>query len=133
LTGYQLDKMRRRTAILLLLIYTMGATELDQLLRVPLLVKHFVIHKSENPGITVAMFIKMHYIDRQLFDGDYLEDMQLPFKQADDHCLILATVVPEPLVTVYHETPLLPYEYNLFNNPYKPLLNGGNIFKPPRV
>jgi len=111
----------------------LGATELDQLLRFPLLIKHYVIHKSENPGITVAMFIKMHYIDPQLFDGDYLEDMQLPFKQADDHCLILPTVVPEPFVTLCHETRPLPYEYNLFNSPYTPILNRGNIFKPPRV
>jgi hypothetical protein len=105
---------------------------LDQLLRFPLLVKHFMIHKSENPGITLSMFIKMHYIDPQLFDGDYLEDMQLPFKQADDHCLILPTVVPEPLITVYRETQPLPYEYNLFNNPYTPLQRKDNIFKPPR-
>ncbi len=120
-------------AILMLFIYTLGATELDQLLRFPLLIKHFVIHKSENPGITVAMFIKMHYIDPQLFDGDYLEDMQLPFKQADDHCLILPIAVPVPIVALFHETRPFLYEYSLFYNPYTPVLNIGNIFKPPRV
>jgi hypothetical protein len=125
--------MRRWIAILLLLIYSLGATELDQLLRFPLLVKHFVIHKSQNPGMTFGMFMKMHYLDPQLFDGDYQEDMQLPFKQADDHCLILPTVVPEPPVAASYTIQALPYEYNLFSNPYNPLLNKGNIIKPPRA
>jgi len=125
--------MRRRIAILLLLIYALGATELDQLLRFPLLVKHFVIHKSQNPGMTFGMFMKMHYIDPQLFDGDYVEDMQLPFKQADDHCLILPSVLPEPPVAVCHTIRAFPYEHNLFNDPYRPLQNNGNIFKPPRA
>jgi len=125
--------MRRRAAILIFFIYIFGATELDQLLKFPLLVRHYVIHKRQNAGITVAMFIKIHYLDPQLFDGDYNEDMQLPFKQADDHCLTLPTVLPTPLPAIYYDKTPLVCEYNLYKPPFKPLLNQKDVFRPPRA
>ena len=124
--------MRKCAAILIFFIYILGATELDQLLKFPLLVRHYVVHKRENPGITVPMFMKMHYLDPQLVDGDYDEDMQLPFKQADDHCLTLPTVLPARLLTIYHEKVVLSCEYNLYSSPFNPLLNIQDVFKPPQ-
>lgn len=125
--------MRQWSAILFLFIYTIGATELDQLLKFPLLVKHYIIHKQQNSGITVALFLQIHYLTPQPFDADYKEDMQLPFKQADDHCLALPTVLPEPMLTLCHEKEVGYFEYNLFNNPNIPIPATGEIFKPPKA
>jgi hypothetical protein len=125
--------MKKWTAILLFSIYAIGSTELDQLLRLPLLVKHYIRHKEENSGITIAAFIKIHYIDKQPYDADYEEDMQLPFKTADCHCIILPSILPAPITTVYNTiTPAL-REYVLFNDHNIPIPQKDALFKPPRA
>lgn len=116
----------------MLVVYAFGATELNQLLRFPLLVKHYRMHKAEDPAITVAAFVKMHYIDKQPFDADYEQDMQLPFKQADEHVLILPSVLPPLIAVDIRKEYLTPKEYHSFNEFYPPLLSSGSIFKPPR-
>ncbi|GAA3935815.1 hypothetical protein GO495_14410 [Chitinophaga oryziterrae] len=125
--------MKKWTAILLFSIYAIGSTELDQLLRLPLLVKHFIRHKEENSGITIAAFIKIHYIDEQPYDVDYEQDMQLPFKKADCHCIILPSLLPPPIATVYHTITPARQEYVVFNDSYIPLPKKDTLFKPPRA
>ena len=72
--------MKEKLAIFLLVVYLFGSTDAYQLLKLPLLVGHYVKHKRESPYITLGSFFKMHYIDPQPFDDDYKQDMQLPFK-----------------------------------------------------
>jgi hypothetical protein len=125
--------MKKWGAILLFSVYAIGSTELDQLIRVPLLVKHFIRHKEENSSITIAAFIKMHYIDEQPFDADYAQDMELPFKKADCHCIILPTVLPDPIVAGFHTLAPLRPGYPSFIGGNIPVSEHIGIFKPPRI
>ena len=75
-----LEIVKKTLAILLTSIYLFGATDASQLLKLPLLISHYINHKKENPNTTLVSFFKMHYVDPQPYDADYSQDMQLPFK-----------------------------------------------------
>lgn len=72
--------MKKLIAILFLTVYVFSATEFNQLLKLPLLVEHYVEHKEENKLITFLEFLHMHYSTAHAKDADYNKDMKLPFK-----------------------------------------------------
>ncbi len=43
-------------------------------------IEHFIEHRQQNEDFSLVDFIKIHYIDKQVFDDDYAQDMSLPFK-----------------------------------------------------
>lgn len=70
--------MRRLISIVLLSFYLVSTTELYQLLKIPVLIEHFLQHKGQNKNITLIDFLKMHY-DHPVKDADYQTDQKLPF------------------------------------------------------
>ncbi len=125
--------MKRWSAIMILLIYVMGSTNACQFLKLPLLVSHYIKHKSESPYITLGSFFKMHYVDPQPMDADYNEDMQLPFKTTP---VTLCRNIPLFVATI----PSITIQAPVFDNQPLPLFNDdipfafvvNTIFQPPR-
>ena len=70
--------MKKWVSILLLSLYLLSTTELNQLLKLPVLIEHYVEHKNLNPEMTLLAFFKMHY-DHPVKDVDYKTDRKLPF------------------------------------------------------
>jgi len=54
-----------------------------QLIKFPLLVEHFNVHKLEDPSMTIWKFLGMHYDYAAKADEDHDQDMKLPFKAHD--------------------------------------------------
>ncbi len=77
--------LKRTVSILLLLIFLTANTEAHQLLKLPMLVHHYIEHKKQNQKISFTDFLNMHYVMADDGDGDTAEDMQLPFK-SDNTC-----------------------------------------------
>ena len=75
--------LKRALPIFLLSVYLISLTELNQLVKIPLLVKHFVEHKEKDNSLSFLGFLDMHYAHGDVKDGDYDEDMKLPFKSHD--------------------------------------------------
>ena len=91
--------MQRRFSIFLLALYLFAATEAYQLLKLPLLVIHFIQHCQEDPSMTLSAFLAMHYADETIYDDDWQDDMQLPFKTCQHGELsMMATLRTESLV-----------------------------------
>ena len=67
-------------------------TELSEFMKMPLLVTHFMEHKSLNAGVTVMDFLHMHYNQGDLKDADYDKDQQLPFK-SHEGCINLSILI----------------------------------------
>lgn len=65
-------------SILLLSLYLVSTTELNQLLKLPILIEHYSEHHKLNPEMTVLAFFKAHY-DHPAKDADYKTDRKLPF------------------------------------------------------
>lgn len=72
--------MKKIISILLLFFYLTTATELYQLFKLPILIEHFIEHKSKNQSISLFDFLKIHYTKGDIKDADYEKDMKLPFK-----------------------------------------------------
>lgn len=65
-------------SILLLSLYLVSTTELNQLLKLPILIEHYNEHHKLNPDMTVLAFFKAHY-DHPAKDADHNTDRKLPF------------------------------------------------------
>lgn len=126
--------MKATAAILLMSVYLFGATNACQVLKLPLLVTHYVKHKKESPYITLGSFFKMHYVDPQPFDADYAQDMQLPFKTTPDtFCLNTPSTVPV-VPKIDFKAPVAKPVLQPVTNEHIPLsLSTGTIFQPPRA
>ena len=70
--------MKKWVSILLLSLYLLSTTELNQLLKLPVLIEHYVEHKYLKPEIPLVSVFKMHY-DHPVKDADYKTDRKLPF------------------------------------------------------
>ena len=87
--------MKKLLAISFLILYVFTTTELNQLLKVPLFVEHFIEHKKLDDNVSLVDFLYMHYTGHDINDNDKDKDMQLPFKSHND-CVSLNFV---PLAT----------------------------------
>lgn len=72
--------LRKALSIFFLTIYLISSTELNQLMKFPLFIKHFIEHQDKDAQLTLERFIAMHYADQDINDSDQDEDMKLPFK-----------------------------------------------------
>jgi hypothetical protein len=68
---------------LLLFTYLSSVTELGQIAKFTLLIVHYQEHKAKDTSISIGEFLVMHYLKEQHEDGDFAEDMKLPFKSYD--------------------------------------------------
>ncbi len=128
--------MQKTAAIFLLSLYLFGATDAYQLLKLPLLVQHFIAHHHENPSISFISFMHLHYQDEIVIDEDFQEDMQLPFKTHETDCCLsmsLATLVPTPLEIKLQPAGQPQIIHVLFNDDILLFLSAPSIFQPPRA
>lgn len=77
--------MKAFIAKYLIVIYLLSATELNQLLKLPVLFSHFVEHQQIDPSMSFGDFLYHHYAIDHGDDGDAATDNKLPFK-SHDHC-----------------------------------------------
>ncbi len=77
--------MKAFIAKYLIVVYLLSATELNQLLKLPVLFSHFVEHQQIDPSMSFGAFLYHHYAIDHEDDGDAATDNKLPFK-SHDHC-----------------------------------------------
>lgn len=61
-------------------MYLLSTTQLIELLKIPLLIQHYVEHKQHNNALSIIVFLEIHYAHGSPKDADYDKDMKLPFK-----------------------------------------------------
>lgn len=126
--------MKRGIAIFFLSAYLISLTELNQFVKLPLLVKHFIEHKEKDTSISFLKFLDMHYAHGDVKDADYDEDMKLPFK-SHDGCVNAAVVVFIPSHFSYSITKPLTSEKNSYSIHSEEDLNSSfpsSIWQPPK-
>lgn len=124
--------MRKRAAYIFLAIYLLGATELNQLLKMPLLIEHYMEHKLDNGSLSLLSFMYMHYVGDDGDATDEQKDQNLPFKSA--HFQLQNTV----FFSVFKWE--LPKIFANFNRSGWPVtqtnslstIARGSLFRPPR-
>lgn len=126
--------MKKYISIIFLSIYLLSATQLGELLKLPILVAHFMEHKEQDSKITMWDFLCIHYQDHDVFDADYEKDMKLPFKSHTATCC--TSVAYFPLLPDLKFTPLVRYTYRkqplfTYSFPYT-LRFQSAIWQPPK-
>ena len=125
--------MNKKAAYIFLAIYLLGATELSQLLKIPLLIEHYTEHKLDNGNLSLLSFMYMHYVGDDGDTTDEQKDQNLPFKSA--HFQMQNTVV----FSVFKYE--LPKIFVNNNRSVWPVMQSnslstialGSLFRPPRV
>lgn len=104
-----------------------------EVFKMPLLVEHFISHKTENPEISFSYFMDLHYFTGHEKDADYDRDMQLPFKSTDCNHLALNTI-PLPSFFSFKVEPTTIFMEKQNNFSYFDSISMDNIhtiFRPP--
>lgn len=122
--------MRRIFAIGLLIVHLGLFTELDQVMRFPILVEHFLEHQAQVPEMSFLQFLAMHYKTDVAHDAI---DMELPFKDCE-HCFAVpAFTLPEQKVFLAAETPVNTRVFFLAYFSFVSSSALDDIFQPPRA
>jgi hypothetical protein len=128
--------VKKFIAISLLFLYLFSATEFSQLLKLPILVEHYMEHKAEDSNISIWQFLCIHYANGNVVDADYEKDLKLPFKTHDNCNCTFFVLVPNishhfslnTFVPVFVKTKVLtPYQPSFLGSSY---LN--TIWQPPK-
>jgi hypothetical protein len=112
----------------LLFVYLLSSTEVHELLRLPLLVRHYAEHKEQVTEITFWEFLVMHYETDVAHDD---QDMRLPFKTCHHSLASAAMAVTSQRITLsiplsvmvkqglasHHSAPLASYLEEIFQPP----------------
>jgi hypothetical protein len=108
--------------------------EFHNLLKIPVLIDHFVEHNQQGREINFWSFIKLHYFDPFVVDDDYQEDRQLPFRDTDCGLVVSISICEFSPVVISIQPPAEPArEFHHFNDGHAPQFTSFDIFQPPRA
>jgi hypothetical protein len=75
--------LKKTVTIFFLAVYLLSATEIHQLLKLPVMFEHYKEHRQLNTDLGFITYVYTHYMNSNLMDGDANDDdrdMELPFK-----------------------------------------------------
>lgn len=127
--------MSRVFATIFLSIYLISTSELDQLMKLPVIFQHYHEHIRMEGKISFKAFLIEHYLESDPKDPDYARDMQLPFKTCSHSFFMLMPVAPPKLSliglqVVSHK---LRQQFPLTSAFHIPSGFHKGIFQPPRL
>lgn len=112
--------------------FLFSTTELFQLLKVPVLVSHFIDHNKKS-NMNFLDFMSHHYRGHKK-DADRETDMKLPFMRHSD--LLQVMVITPKNIFVFHSKKVVIRSKDLFSfykEKFVPSLVLPKIWQPPRL
>ncbi len=74
--------------------FILSTTELHQFLKLPVLLKHFQVHKKQDKSLSLLDFLVLHYSQDHPVDNDDSDDNKLPFKNFEAINHVDITIIP---------------------------------------
>jgi hypothetical protein len=126
--------LKKILAILILSAYLMSSTELYQLLKIPDLIHHYFAHKALDEKMTLLEFLDLHYATGNEKEGDYAEDMKLPFKSTVQDSQSIQSMEP---LQYYWTSSFIYAEVNIeicpiYRNDFLKPIYLSSIWQPPK-
>jgi hypothetical protein len=121
--------MRKATAIIFLAVYAVSFTECHQVLKMPLLFKHYQEH-STAVEMTFVEFLVMHYETDIPHDDT---DMRLPFKTCGHSQVTPSVAFINHKITLHEPFVISSKDHVSFYQQISPSLLSHDIFQPPRA
>ena len=127
--------MKRVIAYIILAVFLVNNTNLDQLLKLPTLVIHYQEHHRLNEDLSISDFLCMHYMTEDDKDDDNDRDMQLPYKTVDVHALqhIYVPLAKTVAVKQQQESYVIPVKNPVLKDCYLPEPALSSLFRPPQA
>jgi hypothetical protein len=107
---------------------------MGQLLKLPVLIHHYLEHHNAVNGVSFAAFLHEHYSDHHNHPSANGEHEKLPFKNCDFSSL-QAISFCEPPVSFQFETikPIAVKEKTSYEIPFYSSLSFSSIWQPPKT
>ena len=121
--------MKSKIVIALLASYLLASTEFHQVLKLPLLFKHYNEHQAQAEDLTFWEFLVLHYESDVAHDD---QDMRLPFKDCHHSLTTQFTALPVQKITLDPMTLLKDEHLHSFNHDQFHSSFLDEIFQPPR-
>ena len=127
--------MKKISAIFLLSIYLVSATQVAELLKVNVLIAHFHETEQKDGPLSFLQFLVMHYVTDDGTTKDDERDSQLPFKS---HSSLAAGNTASFILNRVIEISITPVgadKRHFYNYP-DPLINSNfcdQVWNPPRL
>lgn len=104
---------------------------MSQLLKIPVLISHFVEHK-ENDNMSFWEYMSHHYGGHEK-DADWDTDMKLPFMQHSD-LLQLLVIAPKNQFTLLEPKTFVSanIQISFYKDKFLPSSSLGSIWQPPK-
>jgi ABC-type Zn2+ transport system substrate-binding protein/surface adhesin len=130
--------LKKLIAISFLFLFLSANTEIHQLLRLPVLIHHFLEHQNQEPDETFSNFLKEHYYDHQNHSDhdhqDHHDHDKLPFKTTNCALAYVSLAFVNPIQ--FSISPSI-----IFHDKISPSYNGAlyfsalvrNIWQPPKI
>lgn len=83
--------MKKSISIFFFAIYLLSTTQCGELLKLPILIEHYLEHKQEDKNLSFLDYLAIHYAHGNPHDADYEKDMKLPFKSINNSNLVSIT------------------------------------------
>lgn len=124
-------KVKKFLVLFIIAAYFFSTTELVQLLKVPVLINHFVEHTEEDNSMTFMDYMVHHYGGHEK-DADWETDMKLPFMQHSDLLNILVIPaenlnLPDKITVDTHFKTIVFHRQGTIPNSYL-----SSIWQPPK-
>ncbi|MEO9209870.1 MAG: hypothetical protein ABI208_02160 [Ginsengibacter sp.] len=102
------------------------------MLKIPLLVEHYVEHREENNHLTLWQFLYMHYVDDHGTDNK--NDKQLPFKTHDNCVTSISNVfLPSQKFIITRPVQFIENQHFKTQDSFLQSIFLSNIWQPPRI
>jgi hypothetical protein len=122
--------LKKLISICLLFVLLINNTEFHQMMKLPILVKHFIHHKSLDNSLSFTEFIEIHYNDSQE-SNDQSHD-NLPFKSHEcKHMTSMVLVCDFPSNTAF-KTPSIVLSPASYQEAFYTSGSVGSIWQPPQ-
>ena len=127
--------MKKISAIFLLSVYLLSATQLSELLKVNILIAHYQETELKNGPVAFLDFLVMHYITDDGTTQDDDRDEQLPFKS---HSSLVANGFSSFIINRNVEILLVSpvadaKDFNDYCNPFISSIYAQQVWNPPRI
>ncbi|MFD1631118.1 hypothetical protein [Pseudopedobacter beijingensis] len=125
--------MKKLLVILSIAVYLTSTTEINQLLKLPILVEHYIDHSQQNPKMSFWDFLVLHYNNHEP-DADYDTDMRLPFMAHHEVLSLLAYVdISLYQLNADHTVPQDKKNHTFYKELYLKSRYLSGIWQPPKV
>jgi hypothetical protein len=127
--------VKKLSAIFLLSVYLLSATQLSELLKVNVLIAHYQETELKSGPVAFLDFLVMHYITDDGTSQDDDRDEQLPFKS---HNSLVANSFPNFIINRNVEIALAPIgtaerHFNDYCNPFISSTYCQQVWNPPKI